>query len=218
MKCGKLGALLLGVSSLYAEERMGTDEFRNYEMGTSRHNYSFELNYGGGLANSVFYPSIAYNRIFFGGAGEVNIPFTYFFNTANPEKLKDDATPGEFVDPYHKLIGSGLKLRYFTQNTDEGLFFGGGVRINYWDINYTWLKVSGSRPKVNEQSWNVIPLFESGYNYPIEQIRNFSVQASGELGWNLVQDTYDLAGDRGILPFAETKYYWTVTAGVVYAF
>lgn len=191
-------------------------EFKNYEIGDSRHSQSIEVNFGGGLANSIFYPSIAWNKIFWGGAGEIHIPFVYW--VAHTEPTSESGA--EFADPSHTLIGSGLQIRYFKNNVDQGLFWGGGIKINYWDISYNRIKQNQLDPKVptSETSWNIIPLVETGYLYPIEQVRDLYAQASGEIGWNLVQDSYEEQETRGELPFSKTSFYWTIQAGLSYAF
>lgn len=215
-----LGLMAIGLGSpIWATEEESYDpqEFRNYEMGSSRYNHVFELNYGGGLANTVFYPSLAWNIVLWGGAGAVHIPFVYWIDHTTPTS---NIAGSEFAKASHKLYGTGLQLRYFHNNNYSGLFYGGGIRMNYWDINYSRVKQNylNKYVPVQENSYSVIPMAEIGYVYPIEQVRNLLVQASAESGVHLVQESYEQDNNRGDLPFAQTSFYWNTQLGISYAF
>lgn len=222
MKLNPLFPCLLGLALcaqfVQAAEEDNVDplQFRNYEIGDSRVSQSFELNYGGGISNTIFYPSIAWNKVFWGGAGAVHIPFVYWLDGTLPTSSEGST----FANPSHTLIGSGLQLRYYHSNNYQGWFYGGGIRFNYWDINYDRVKKHNldTLVPIHDRSFNVIPLVENGYLYPIEQVRNLYAQGSLELGANLVQESYEKQIDWGDLPFAKTSFYWTVQAGISYAF
>jgi hypothetical protein len=198
------------------QDNYSLDEFNKANMGQSHHTSSFEFNLGGGLANVIYAPSFGYNWIFQGGHGQINIPLTLWFSRYMPENIEGGNQ--KFKDPMHLLIGSGLRLRYFHDQIDEGLLYGGGLKINYWQIGYQIDYQNRADSTVSDISLNVIPHGEVGYLYPIEQVRNLYAQGLAEIGWSLVQESLEGSSNLGTVPFNKSRFYWNLNVGLTYAF
>jgi hypothetical protein len=194
--------------------------FRNSEYGTARFTQSFEVNLMGGMANSVFGYSLAWNRIFQGGKSEIHLPFTWLPLGTEPSEKPDYAsTKIRISNPSHQLIGLGLIYRHYFGENYDGVIVGGGIRGNYWKIGYDFSSQDGAKSRpINKEIFSLIPLAESGYSYPIEAVRGLSARGTVELGWILVQENYESQDIAVRFPIEETMPYWTINLGAVYAF
>lgn len=214
--------LVIGLSSLFAEKMQENGE--EHRLGRAKLDDVFELNFMGGLANKLYAYSVAYTRIVNSGRAEVTIPMTLWKDALSPE---DTSGTAKISNSSNTLFAIGLKYRVIPSRSGEGLFYGGGIRINYIITQYQ-RDIPGSGLKDFQFVYpNFIPLAEIGFKENLATEWGYKVSAEG--GWifsdydnlnNLKgNETGTPKGDPGRTPvYGKTQAFWTVNVGIFYAF
>lgn len=147
------------------------------KLGRAKKDHHIEANIMGGYALRHVGYSIAYSFIVNDGLGEVNIPVTYQVDGSLP---KDNNGSAVFIGKGENTLASlAVKYRKFKDEIDEGLFYGGGLRI--WHITGKYQRdINGTTTDFSDtfQAWN--PLAEIGYTYKVST--EFGLVSSMELG------------------------------------
>lgn len=213
----------LATPSLSQSRFVKSEDF-GQKLGRAKKDHHIEANlFAGPFAFKYIGYSIAYGYIFDEGLGEVNIPFSiqpFGFAPTNE-------TGKDYIDPSNLVIGTGLKIRKFKDQIDEGLFYGGGLRV--WHIITKYDRDTGQDEPVefefSYQNWS--PLGEIGYTqkFSTEWGANYSLELGGsfstyeELAENTSDDKTDNPGDPGHTPaFDYTGLYYAVNVGAFYSF
>jgi hypothetical protein len=133
------------------------------KLGRAKNNNAIEINYNPSNYFGYTAYSVSLNRVVGDGAGEVLFPFTY-----NQVKEADQfrAEPGgavlEASNQKYLIYGAGLKYRTFSNQIEEGLFYGGGLKFYHFVWNYTKNKASG--PEDYSRGFQAFaPQFDLGY-------------------------------------------------------
>lgn len=195
------------------------------KLGRAKKDHHIEANIlAGPFAFKYIGYSLAYGYIYNDGIGEINVPFSIqsFGNAPTPVSGTQ-----AYSDVSNLVIGTGLKIRRFNNEIDEGMFVGGGLRI--WHIMTSYSRSFKNEPTKFEfsfQNWS--PLAEVGYTQKFTT--NFGANYSMELGGSfstyepLIENTneqtnVDNPGDPGHTPaFDYTGVYYAINIGAFYAF
>ena len=223
-----LGTIVIIASlsgAAFAQKKyIGASEF-GQKLGRAKKDHHLEVNvYAGAFGFKHVGYSIAYGYVYNDGLGEVNIPFSY-------QPFGQPPTPANgtmvYFNPSNVVIGSGLKIRKFKNEIDEGLFYGGGLRI--WHIITKYERLKNKIPTAYEFSYqNWSPLTEIGYTQKFSTTigANYSIELGGsfstydDLTENINTDTAeDVPGDPGHTPaFDYTGVYYALNMGIFYSF
>ncbi len=136
------------------------------------------------------------------GAAEINIPIY--------------ATIWDWFNAY----GIGAKYRMYKDGNGEGIFYGGGLKLNMitWDRHGSGLYWNGNSWVEDDDAtsnWMTItPLGEAGYRWTWSN--GWTVAPSLELGFDI--STYDGDDGWGDPDMGATGVHWSLNLGVAYMF
>lgn len=197
--------LLAFGASCFAQDTYSAKDFKalsGNKIGRAKNDNVIEITYSPGVVNDFLVGTLAYNRIVGNGIGEVSIPLSVT-QFKDKEMKKADGTTDSLAmfGPKYTGIGSGIKYRNFPNGLEEGMFYGGGLRVYHWIWEYQKLSSTSSTPKsLKRQFQTFAPLTELGF------IKKFSPQASfvisGELGVALhTLDVLEIGNEKAGTPF-----------------
>lgn len=204
----------LATPSLSQSRFVKSEDF-GQKLGRAKKDHHIEANLFAGFANKLIGYSIAYGYIVDDGLAEINIPITYMVASELPNDANGSAQWDESKPPSNTLISIAVKYRRFKDQIDEGLFYGGGLRLWYIDETYSRV-INGNSIEYNEtfQVWS--PISEVGYTYKVST--DFGINSSLEVGgaFSTFPDPPNDPGRESV--WSTTGLYYGINIGGFYAF
>lgn len=203
---------IISSQSLAARKYVRAQEF-GQKLGRAKKDHHIEANLFGGFANKFIGYSLAYGYIVNDGLGEVNIPITYMPKSEQPNTTNTVIWGSE---PFKQtLMSIAIKYRKFRNEIDEGLFYGGGLRV--WHITDAYQRIKNGEPddyKDSFQVWN--PLAEVGYTNKLST--DFGINTSLEFGgaFSTFPNPPNDPGRESV--WSLTGAYYSLNLGAFYAF
>lgn len=204
---------IVSTNSFAAGKYVKPQEF-GQKLGRAKKDHHLEANLFGGFANKFIGYSIAYGYIVSDGLGEVNIPITYMPKSEQPNTTNKGVIWGS--EPFEQtLMSIAIKYRKFRDQIDEGLFYGGGLRV--WHITDSYQRLINGTPKDYEdnfQVWN--PLAEVGFTHKLST--DMGINTSLEFGgsFSTFPNPPNDPGRESV--WSITGVYYSLNLGVFYAF